>query len=325
VIVSSDSAPGATGLVAKLIEADPRGLTVVAPEALPLDGEGVEVVRVDGEVTTGESGGARGASRADLTRVARLLADRRHGPKRMVVVLEAGADVGVAAQTFLADQWLRRSTDLDALVATVDAPRACARLAAFEELARGTAAVDLAIADVVVVNGLGQTTTRGTQRLMAALRATNPVAAVVDADVEHPSGLSSRVFGRAAFSPQRWSSPAGSGIERHPARGRSAHHHQSAWVTVQVDGELDEASLDLWLAELHERHEREGARVFRLHGSFAVTGGPNRLVARGVGHVVEVVDGRPWGADNRSSWVQLAGSGVSEEMVHSTLEACRVS
>ncbi len=97
---------------------------------------------------------------------------------------------------------------------------------------------------------------------------------------------------------------------------KATHTHDNAVTSVGItlEGELDGARLNDWLAELLKA---KGADIFRSKGVLAVRGSANRIVFQGVHMLFDAQPGAPWkpGEKRASEFVFIGKNLVREELV----------
>ena len=90
-------------------------------------------------------------------------------------------------------------------------------------------------------------------------------------------------------------------------------------ISIEVEGELDEAMLRGWLENL------TGARsadIYRMKGILAVAGHPRQTILQGVHRLFEIYPGGRW-SGSRGSRLVFIGRDLDHRMLRSGLEGCR--
>lgn len=173
------------------------------------------VVDADEEVFEMNNGCICCTVRGDLIRIIGGLM-RRKGKFDGIIVETTGlADPAPVAQTFFADEDVKRATKLDAIVTVVDAKHLPARLKDSAE-----AQEQIAFADIIVLNKMDLVTEQEAAEVERMIRAINPYAEIrrsTKSDVPIDS-----VIGRDAFNLARI-------LEREPdfLSGEDHHEHDS--------------------------------------------------------------------------------------------------
>src|SRR5919107_2501595 len=154
------------------------------------------VVGADEEVFEMNNGCICCTVRGDLIRIIGGLMKRRGKFDGIIVETTGLADPAPVAQTFFADEDVKRATRLDAIVTVVDAKNLPARLADSHE-----AEEQIAFADIVVLNKMDLVTPEEAAEVERKIRAINPYAEIrrsTKSDVPIDS-----VIGRDAFNLKR--------------------------------------------------------------------------------------------------------------------------
>jgi G3E family GTPase len=239
------------------------------------DGRSCRVVESDPEVAALEEGCDCCTVRWDLVASLGRLAARRDRPRRVVVVLDPDADAATAVQTVLGDSSLRHSCVLDAVVHLMDIH---AHGVAGPLLASVATDRALAIADHVIVRGLGQLGADAAAGIRRSLRVRARGASLAVT----PAAAASVLDGRQAH----WTLDG--------ALRRHGHHHGTLlaegggtvrWMEATLPGRLDADRLQDWL---HDLGDRPGAALLRLEGVFSVIDEPQPWVAIGVRNTIEL-------------------------------------
>jgi G3E family GTPase len=311
-LLSSDASADPIEVVAQVLGDDPS-TTVLVPGFAPpsLDATAFAVVEVDPEIAALEEGCVCCVVRWDLIATLGRLAARRMRPRRVVVVLDPDADVATAVQTLLGDSSLRRICVLDAVVHLVDVrPLDVARpLVAPEQLDRS-----LAVADHVVLTGLGQLGPESAAGLRRSLRVRARGASLAVT----PSAAAAVLDGRQ----EHWT--LGGVLRRH------GHHHGMLlaegggtvrWMEATLPGRVDPDRLQDWL---HDLGDHPGAGLLRLEGVFSVLGEPQPWVVLGVRTTLEL--GEPEGRHTapQAATIRIVADHLDPIQVRDALAECCV-
>jgi G3E family GTPase len=292
---------------------DDASTTVLVPGFSPpsLEAAACAAVEVDPEIATLEEGCACCAVRWDLIATLGRLAARRRRTRRVVVVLDPDADVATAVQTLLGDSLLRRLCVLDAVVHLMDVrpDDVAGPTVPPEQLDRS-----LAIADHVILKGLGQldpTAAAGLRRSLR-MRARGASLAVT------PAAAGAVLDGRQ----EHWTL---AGVLR-----RHGHHHGTLlaegggsvrWMEATLPGRVDADRLQDWL---HDLGDRPGAGLLRLEGVFSVLGEPRPWVVLGVRTTLEL--GEPDGLHTapQAATIRIVADDLDPLRVRDALAECCV-
>ncbi|QDZ01402.1 GTP-binding protein [Nitratireductor mangrovi] len=305
------------------------------------------IVESDEEIYEMNNGCVCCTVRGDLIRVVEGLM-RRPGRFDAIVVETTGlADPAPVAQTFFMDDDVRAKTQLDAVVALVDAKHLPLRLKDSRE-----AEDQIAFADVVVINKTDLVSAEELAAVEATVRAINPAARIHHAT---RAGLPlTEVLDRGAFDlkravendphfldhdhPDHVCGPDcdhdhhghdhhhGEGHDHHHDHGH--HHHGPAPihdVTVQSvslrAGPMDPKKFFPWI---EKTTQMDGPNILRLKGIIALDGDDDRYVVQGVHMIVEGDHQRPWREDEkRESRLVFIGRELDAERLKRTFEACQ--
>lgn len=254
-------------------------VTVLVPGFTPpaLIDAACTVVEVDPEVAHLEPGCVCCALRWDLVDTLCRLSDRRHPPRRAVVLLDPDADVATAAQTLLGDSELRSRCVFDATVHVMDLRQHDPTLAGPLPCAPATDR-SLAMADAVVLRGLATLGPEGAAALRRSLRVRAHGASLAVT----PSAAATVLDGRDAH----WTLQG--------AQRRLGQHHGMLlaeggggvrWMEASLPGRVDPDRLHDWL---HELGDHPGEHLLRLEGVFCVQGEDRPWAALGVRTTIEL-------------------------------------
>ena len=137
--------------------------------------------------------------RGDLIRILGNLAARRERFDRVVLETTGLANPGPVAQTFFVDATVRTAFALDGIVTLVDARHFEQQVVESEE-----ARIQVAFADVIVLNKPDLVSCADLERLERRLRAINPLARIATADPSAPAAVPVEVvLGIGGFDLQR--------------------------------------------------------------------------------------------------------------------------
>jgi len=315
------------------------------------------IVESDEEIYEMNNGCVCCTVRGDLIRVVEGLM-RRPGRFDGIIVETTGlADPVPVAQTFFMDDDVRAKTELDAVVALVDAKHLPLRLKDSRE-----AEDQIAFADVVLINKTDLVTPEELAVVEDVVRAINPTARVYKTS---RSGVDlARVLDQGAFNLER-------ALENDPHfldhghddhvcgpdcghdHSHDHHHHDHAHhdhahhdhhdhdhhghehgpmspihdVTVKSislrGGEMNPERFFPWIQKITQT---EGPNILRLKGIIAFKGDAERYVVQGVHMIVEGDHQRPWkDGEKRESRLVFIGRELDFAKIEKSFQACQAT
>ncbi|CAK7257778.1 MULTISPECIES: GTP-binding protein [unclassified Shinella] len=314
------------------------------------------IVESDEEIYEMNNGCICCTVRGDLIRVVEGLM-RRPGRFDAIIVETTGlADPVPVAQTFFMDDDVRQKTELDAIVALVDAKHLPLRLKDSRE-----AEDQIAFADVVLINKTDLVSPEELARIEATVRVINPSARI------HRTTRSeidlSKVLDQGAFNLERALENDPHFLDHdHPDHvcgpdcGHDHHHHGHDHdhdhhhhdhdhhhhdhdhdhhhhdhgvspihdVTVQSislrGGEMNPDRFFPWIQKITQT---DGPNILRLKGIIAFAGDDERYVVQGVHMIVEGDHQRAWkDGETRESRLVFIGRDLDREKIERTFKAC---
>jgi G3E family GTPase len=298
------------------------------------------IVESDEEIYEMNNGCVCCTVRGDLIRTVEGLM-RRPGRFDAILVETTGlADPAPVAQTFFMDEDVRSKTQLDAVVALVDAKHLPLRLKDSRE-----AEDQIAFADVVVLNKTDLVTPEELAAVEATVRAINPTARIHRAT---RAGLPlTEVLDRGAFDLKRVldSDPhfldAGDHEHDHvcgPDCDHDHHHpdhhdhgheapspiHDVTVKSVSLRGaEMDPKKFFPWIEKVTQM---EGPNILRLKGIIAFPNDDDRYVIQGVHMIMEGDHQRPWRDDEaRESRLVFIGRDLDADRLRRSFDACQAA
>ncbi|MBX4868672.1 CobW family GTP-binding protein [Rhizobium bangladeshense] len=309
------------------------------------------IVESDEEIYEMNNGCVCCTVRGDLIRVVEGLM-RRPGRFDGIIVETTGlADPVPVAQTFFMDDDVRAKTELDAVVALVDAKHLPLRLKDSRE-----AEDQIAFADVVVINKSDLVTPEELDVIEDIVRAINPAARVYKTS---RSGVDlARVLDQGAFNLERAleNDPhflehghddhvCGPDCDHHHhdhdhdhhhhdhdhGHHNGAHHHGAMSaihdVTVQSvslrGGEMNPERFFPWIQKVTQT---QGPNILRLKGIIAFKDDPQRYVVQGVHMIIEGDHQRPWKeSEKHESRLVFIGRDLDREKLEASFKACEAA
>ena len=304
---------GKTALLNRILsENHGRKFAVVINEFGELGVDNDLVVDADEEVFEMNNGCICCTVRGDLIRIIGGLMKRKGRFDGIIVETTGLADPAPVAQTFFADEDVKRATKLDAIVTVVDAKHLPARLKDSAE-----AQEQIAFADIVVLNKMDLVSEEEAAAVEALIRGINPYAEIrrsTKSDVPIDS-----VIGRDAFNLARI-------LEREPEflSGEDHHEHDSEInsLSFQVSRPIDAEKFNAWISELLQS---KGQDLLRTKGILYYAGDDRRFAFQAV-HMI--ADGDYIGAvkdgDPRRSKIVFIGRDLNRPALRRGFEACQV-
>ncbi|MDW9851843.1 GTP-binding protein [Sinorhizobium meliloti] len=303
------------------------------------------IVESDEEIYEMNNGCVCCTVRGDLIRVVEGLM-RRPGRFDAIIVETTGlADPVPVAQTFFMDDDVRAKTELDAVVALVDAKHLPLRLKDSRE-----AEDQIAFADVVLLNKTDLVTPEELERVEATVRVINPSARIYR--TQRSEIDLGKVLDQGAFNLDRAleNDPHFLDQEDHdhvcgPDCDHDHHHHDHHHhdhdhdhhhhhdgpspihdVTVQSislrGGEMNPDRFFPWIQKITQT---DGPNILRLKGIIAFAGDAERYVVQGVHMIIEGDHQRPWkDGEKRESRLVFIGRDLDREKIERTFKACEV-
>ncbi|WP_416064715.1 CobW family GTP-binding protein [Rhizobium sp. ZK1] len=296
------------------------------------------IVESDEEIYEMNNGCVCCTVRGDLIRVVEGLM-RRPGRFDGIIVETTGlADPVPVAQTFFMDDDVRAKTELDAVVALVDAKHLPLRLKDSRE-----AEDQIAFADVVIINKTDLVTPEELAQIDDIVRAINPAARVYKTS---RSGVDlARVLDQGAFNLERAleNDPhfLEHGHDDHvcgPDCDHDHHHHDHHHdhhgemsaihdVTVQSvslrGGEMNPERFFPWIQKITQT---QGPNILRLKGIIAFKDDAERYVIQGVHMIIEGDHQRPWkDGEKHETRLVFIGRDLDRAKLEESFKACEAA
>lgn len=293
------------------------------------------IVESDEEIYEMNNGCVCCTVRGDLIRVVEGLM-RRPGRFDGIIVETTGlADPVPVAQTFFMDDDVRAKTELDAVVALVDAKHLPLRLKDSRE-----AEDQIAFADVVIINKTDLVTPEELAQIDDIVHAINPAARVYKTS---RSGVDlARVLDQGAFNLER-------ALENDPHflehdhddhvcgpdcdHDHDHHHHHHGEmsaihdVTVQSvslrGGEMNPERFFPWIQKITQT---QGPNILRLKGIIAFKDDAERYVVQGVHMIIEGDHQRPWkDGEKHETRLVFIGRDLDRAKLEESFKACEAA
>ncbi|MBD8651687.1 GTP-binding protein [Rhizobium sp. CFBP 13726] len=318
------------------------------------------IVESDEEIYEMNNGCVCCTVRGDLIRVVEGLM-RRPGRFDGIIVETTGlADPVPVAQTFFMDDDVRAKTELDAVIALVDAKHLPLRLKDSRE-----AEDQIAFADVVLINKTDLVTPEELAIVEDVVRAINPTARIYNTS---RSGIDlARVLDQGAFNLERALENDPHFLDhdhedhvcgpdcghdhshdhhghdhhahdhdhhdhghdhKHHDHGHHAHHdamspiHDITVKSVSLRG--GEMNPDRFFPWIQKITQAEGPNILRLKGIISFKGDEERYVIQGVHMIVEGDHQRPWkDGEKRESRLVFIGRDLDFDKIQKSFMACQ--
>ncbi len=315
------------------------------------------IVESDEEIYEMNNGCICCTVRGDLIRVVQGLM-RRPGRFDAIIVETTGlADPVPVAQTFFMDEDVRSKTELDAVIALVDAKHLPLRLKDSRE-----AEDQIAFADVVLVNKTDLVTAEELASVEATIRAINPYAVIYR--TKRSDIALEKILDRGAFDLSRALENDPHFLDHedsdhvcgpdcnHEHHDHGHHHHDHDYnhshdhhhecgpdcdhdhhahasaihdVTVtSVSLRAGEINPDKFFPWIQKITQEQGPDILRLKGILAFHNDNDRYIVQGVHMIIEGDHQRPW-KDNekRESKLVFIGRNLDAAQLKSEFEECK--
>ncbi len=306
------------------------------------------IVESDEEIYEMNNGCVCCTVRGDLIRVVEGLM-RRPGRFDAIVVETTGlADPAPVAQTFFMDDDVRSKTELDAVIALVDAKHLPLRLKDSRE-----AEDQIAFADVVIINKTDLVTHEELHQIEDIVRAINPAARIYNA--QRSNIELSKILDQGAFNleramendphfldhddPDHVCGPDCDHDHHHHSHGHHHdhdhdhghhHHHHDHGPAAIHDITVKSISLrggamnpDRFFPWIQKVTQTDGPNILRLKGIINFAGDEERYVVQGVHMIIEGDHQRPWkDGEKRETRLVFIGRDLDQEKLERTFKAC---
>ncbi len=270
------------------------------------------VVDADEEVFEMNNGCICCTVRGDLIRIIGGLMKRKGKFDGIIVETTGLADPAPVAQTFFADDDVKRATRLDAIVTVVDAKHLFARLDDSKE-----AQEQIAFADIIVLNKIDLVTAEEADAVERRIRGINPYAEIRRATKSNVP--IEAVIGRDAFNLARI-------LERDPEflSGEDDHTHDDAVMSLSFEATrpLDPEKFNAWISDLLQK---KGQDLLRTKGVLSYANDDRRFAFQAV-HMIADGDyiGNWKDGDPRRSKIVFIGRDLNRPQLRRGFEACQV-
>lgn len=298
------------------------------------------IVESDEEIYEMNNGCVCCTVRGDLIRVVQGLM-RRKGRFDAIIVETTGlADPAPVAQTFFMDEDVRAKSQLDCVIALVDAKHVLLRLSDSLE-----AEDQIAFADVILLNKTDLVSTAEIAKVEETLKQLNPTAEIYHS---HRADIDLKlVLDRGAFDLSRVLEDRSGFLdtdhhdhphhecgpqcdhEHHPQhdhehtahKGLSADIHDTTIGTISLTGgELNPEKFFPWIQKVTQV---DGPDILRLKGIIAFKDDPERFVVQGIHMILEGDHQRQWkDSEARQSRLVFIGRNLDRSKLEKSFAAC---
>ncbi len=285
------------------------------------------VVGADEEVFEMNNGCICCTVRGDLIRIIGGLLKRKDKFDAILVETTGLADPAPVAQTFFADEDVKKRTKLDSVLTVVDAKHVLQRLADSPE-----AKDQIAFADVLLLNKVDAVTAEELAAVEHKLRSLNPFAKIHK--TERCQIDINKILDQGSFDLNRIVeiNPAfleGDHDHHHHGHDHGHHHHKHYHdedmdsVSLSSDKPLDPAKFDQWIGDVLMS---KGPTILRAKGILNLADANNRYVFQAVHMMSEGAFTGPWPAkDKRQSRMVFIGRDLDVEALKTGFVACQMA
>ena len=271
------------------------------------------VVGADEEVFEMNNGCICCTVRGDLIRIISGLQKRRGKFDAILVETTGLADPAPVAQTFFADEDVKKWTRLDSVVTVVDAKHVHDRLKDSHE-----AEDQIAFADVLLLNKTDAVDAAGLAEVEKTLRRLNPFARIhrtTRCDV-----ALDQILDRGSFDLSRILE-----IEPHFLDDHHHAHHDEEMESISMSAErpLDPRKFDAWIGDVLMS---KGQTILRAKGILNIADASRRYVFQAVHMMSEGAFTSDWPAkDKRNSRFVFIGRQLDAEALKAGFTACQIA
>jgi G3E family GTPase len=287
---------------------DKRRVAVIVNEFGEVGIDGQLVIGVEEEILELNNGCICCTVRGDLARaVGSLLASGRT-IDHILIETTGLADPAPVIQSFILDETLRSSTELDAIVTVVDAQHVV------EQLHNEQACEQVAFADVILINKIDLVSERSVQDLARLLRSLNPLAKIhrtsgCDIDLGHVVGVHAFDLRNALkLDPELLTD------------GTHKHDSDISCVSIRERGAVNATLFTRWLNQLVQSQGRD---LLRIKGIIDLEGESRRFVFHGVHMTLDGRPGSPWKREQpRSNELVFIGRNLDAAALRTGFREC---
>ena len=266
------------------------------------------VINADEEVFQMNNGCICCTVRGDLIRIIGNLMSQRERFDHLVIETTGLADPAPVIQSFFTDEVMLRQTQLDAVVAVVDAKHI------WKHWDSNEAQEQIAFADIILLNKTALVPAEILEQLKTKVRSLNVIAKIYQTN--HCDVTLEAVLGVKAFDLKNALSIDPELLDE------SAHEHdQSVYsIAIREQGSVDSDKLNRWLYQLVQAR---GPDIFRMKGIVDADAADRRFVFQGVHMLLDGRPGRPWRSNEaRFNELVFIGRNLDETDLRQGFQAC---
>ncbi|MFB0493567.1 G3E family GTPase [Methylobacterium sp. OAE515] len=313
---------GKTTLLNHLLsQENAEGTAVIVNEFGAVGIDGQLVVGVDEDVIEINNGCICCTVRADLVTTVERLLSRSKPVQRILIETTGLADPAPIIQSFMLDEGLRASTELDAFVTVVDARHNPFWLSMGEraEAIGGENVVkeQIAFADLLLLNKIDLVDESELLACETELRRLNPLARI--RRMRDGSVPANEVLGIGAFDLKN-------ALAIEPELLSDVDHEHDDAITsfaLRPKGDLDPTTFFRWLNRFVQG---KGADILRIKGVVPFVGEARRYVFHGVHMTLDGRPGRPWRAgEPRCGEIVFIGRNLDTGEIERGIAQCGVA
>jgi G3E family GTPase len=267
------------------------------------------VVGADEEVFEMNNGCICCTVRGDLIRIIGGLMKRKGKFDAILVETTGLADPAPVAQTFFADEEVKKRCGLDAVVTVVDAYHVLDSLEDSRE-----AQDQIAFADIVILNKTDLVDAGKLEQVEARIRKINRFAEIMHA--KRGDVPLDKILDVGAFDLKRILEIKPSFLEEDDHE----HDEEVASVSFELEQPLDRRRFDMWIGMVLREL---GPQILRSKGILDFKDEPNRFVFQGVHMLMDGQAGKPWApGEKRNSQLVFIGRDLDIPALKRGFEAC---
>ncbi len=302
---------GKTTLLNRILSEDHgRRYAVIVNEFGEIGIDNDLVVDADEEIFEMNNGCICCTVRGDLIRIIESLMKHRDRFDAILIETTGLADPAPVAQTFFVDDDVQSNTRLDAIITVADARHLLGEIDKAHE-----AQVQLAFADIVLLNKTDVVNEQELTEVEARVRRINPTAVIQRS--ERCQVALDDVIGRNAFDLDRV-------LEIEPEFLKHFHHHHHddhvTSFSLLSDAPLDPERFFAWIQSVAQDF---GADMLRMKGIIAFEGDDDRFVTQGVHMMLEGDHQRPWKPDEqRTTRLVFIGRDLPRNIIEEGFRRC---
>ena len=273
------------------------------------------IVGADEEVFEMNNGCICCTVRGDLIRIIGGLLKRKGKFDAILVETTGLADPAPVAQTFFADDDVKKHTKLDSVLTVVDAKHVLQRLEDTTE-----AEDQIAFADVLLLNKTDAVSADELAKIEKRLRGLNPFAKIHR--TERCQIPLDQILDRGSFDLNRILEIEPEFLDDHH---HHHHHHDEEMDSISLSAEkpLDPAKFDTWISDVLMA---KGPTILRAKGILNLANADNRYVFQAVHMMSEGAFTGPWPAkDKRQSRLVFIGRELDMNALKAGFAACQMA